>query len=89
MRKMKEKAACGWRLSGSLLCRQRAGIRDVSGSHEELVRRQLTAVPKAMTGRRTCCSGFPVPDMLGVEIANGGPGNIFLLSAHSAAAQQL
>jgi hypothetical protein len=31
------------------------------GWSKKMVRRQLTAVPKAMAGRRTFSSGFPVP----------------------------
>ena len=38
-----------------------------------MVRRQLTAVPKAVTSRRTCGSGFPVPEVQWLVIAKGGP----------------
>ena len=44
----------------------------------ELVRRQLTAVPMAMAGRRTCDSGFPIPDVPAIEAAKRGPASVFL-----------
>ncbi len=49
---------------------------------KKLVRRQFTAVPKAMTGRRTFVApDFPIPDVLWEVIAKGGPVEGFLLQA--------